>query len=201
MRASLTIASFRNEIVRSGYTLIAFVLVKWGGGCFSTSFTTRDEAFDFKTALQHTHNQEREEAKAKAFMESAPSRDLSLQAGSSIKIKVPIKKKKEASASDDADDDDVGIQSAAAPPKLVALPKPAAAKKRTALVEPSASVPVAHAPDFSAPTAADDFEWCVVDKISLKKLSMSSLIHRSTLPLPTHILQVGLWLCVGRRYQ
>jgi hypothetical protein len=117
------------------------------------SFATRDEAFDFKTALQHEQNQEREEEKARAFMESAPARDLSLHSGS-IKIKVPLSKKSSTA------DDEFDFDQPKAPVKLVALPKPASSKKPTAA--PDNATTIVSSSSFGA-APADDFEWSDFD--------------------------------------
>jgi hypothetical protein len=93
-------------------------------------------------------SQERDEQKARAFMESTPARDFSIPSGEklSLKLKVPTGKSS-AKQGDDTHDDDGGFASSASqsdasaaaskPIKLVALAPPLAAPKGVPSISPN----------------------------------------------------------------
>eukprot|EP00455_Lapot_gusevi_P052655 TRINITY_DN8046_c0_g1_i5.p1 TRINITY_DN8046_c0_g1~~TRINITY_DN8046_c0_g1_i5.p1 ORF type:complete len:167 (+),score=62.35 TRINITY_DN8046_c0_g1_i5:97-597(+) len=143
-------------------------------------FASREEAFDFKCALQHQQTVAQEEEKTREFVETlnSSSKDYSIPSGHTISLnlkKDAIKTKKAAQPEDDED----AFTIAAPPP-----PPPAGKKKKPKQVSQSAPAAPAPAPAPSQPQfepgAADPFgddNW--TDFVDASAVAASHSSHSS----------------------
>ena len=120
-------------------------------------FNTRDEAFDFKAALQHEQNSLAIEQKVKSFVENQPKVDHSLAANATIKLNLKSKVVK----MDNAVRDEKSDKTSKIAPLIMAPPKATSSKKKQATDSVASNELSNNFKDmkFEDNTLDDDFNW------------------------------------------